>query len=451
MTLCVRPTEAYWREKRAGPPSRNRFDGKGTLAGAGNDTDGKTGPPFVDSDRPRASSLYERKPRRTLKTISTIMRKRTYTILTCFLIGAHGMLGGELKLLPFQGHLTDASGETIPDGVPVVQFKIYDAPVAGTAVWPGEVHMLSVNDGLVNTVLGSKSSMDFVDFGRTLYLELTVDANGDGRITEADSPLLPRQIILPSIFAVEASKMIYQNADERVAAGWEVLFGGQNPTTGLIPGSKLAEASVPLNRLSEKIGAQSLAEGASLANIQNGSIPGAKLETGAVGSDKISTGAVNEDHLADGSVTLRKMAPIDPGPKASAGQMAMSEVEPGFSFSSATYVPIEKLAIEIQTTGRPVEIFLVPDVNATPATGTWNMAGVNSSSVIGLFMDDELVAEQGSWIVSNASSVVRLGVPPSSVRFVRVPSAGFHRFDIRVRAVGGSSTLSGVQLLAIER
>lgn len=105
------------------------------------------------------------------------------------------------KLLPFQGHLTDAAGNVISDGAKVVQFKIYDAPVSGTAVWAGEAHKLSVNGGLVNTILGTKVSLNEVDFSVPTYLEITIDADGSGTINPADPPLLPRQVILPSNFA----------------------------------------------------------------------------------------------------------------------------------------------------------------------------------------------------------------------------------------------------------
>src|SRR4029450_2976648 len=83
-------------------------------------------------------------------------------------------------LLPFQGRHTDADGQAIPDGARLVQFKIYDAPVGGRAVWNGEVQKLSVNGGLVSTLLGTKADLSAVDFNRQIYLELTVDANGDG-------------------------------------------------------------------------------------------------------------------------------------------------------------------------------------------------------------------------------------------------------------------------------
>ena len=139
------------------------------------------------------------------------------------------------KLLPFQGYLTSADGKSI-DGARLLQFRIYDAPVGGKAVWAGEVQRLSVNAGMVNTILGSKNSLDTVNFGETCYLEITVDANGDNIIDAADPPLLPRQIVLPSVFAREAE-------DSRLLQGydWSLLFGNQEPGKGRLSFDILAK------------------------------------------------------------------------------------------------------------------------------------------------------------------------------------------------------------------
>src|SRR5688572_13425799 len=124
------------------------------------------------------------------------------------------------RLLPFQGRLSDANGAAIADGARVVQFKIYDAPVGGRAVWNGEVQKLSVNGGLVSTILGTKASLSGVDFNQELYLELTIDANADNQITLSDPPLLPRQSILPAVFAYEAG-----NSRTLDGYNWSPLFG----------------------------------------------------------------------------------------------------------------------------------------------------------------------------------------------------------------------------------
>ena len=66
------------------------------------------------------------------------MNKKTIikTALCAVLVGALGYsfaAKSETKLIPFQGKLTDASGQIIADGAIVVQFKMYDAPVGGQA------------------------------------------------------------------------------------------------------------------------------------------------------------------------------------------------------------------------------------------------------------------------------------------------------------------------------
>src|SRR5262245_60009724 len=84
------------------------------------------------------------------------------------------------KLLPFQARLTDASGQPVPDGARVVRFQLFSEAAGGTPLhsWSGEVHRTTVNGGLINVVLGTRASLEGVDFAKTLYLEITVDQNG---------------------------------------------------------------------------------------------------------------------------------------------------------------------------------------------------------------------------------------------------------------------------------
>jgi hypothetical protein len=169
-------------------------------------------------------------------------------------------------LLPFQGRLTDADGQAIADGARVVQFKIYDAPIGGRAVWNGEVQKLSVNAGLVSTLLGTKADLSTVDFNRQVYLELTVDANGDGSISPADPPLLPRQSILPAVFAVESA-----NSRLLEGHGWSALFGTNNPVDGTFLDSKIGDSSLTAAKLHD--------DAVTTAKIANGAVTRAKLDT----------------------------------------------------------------------------------------------------------------------------------------------------------------------------
>ncbi len=158
---------------------------------------------------------------------------RLYRNLGCFvLVGACVAAIPEIALgngltIPFQGYLTDSAGKAVADGTRLVQFKLFDAPVGGRLVWGGELHQLSVNAGLVNTRLGSKTSLDGVDFNLPLYLELTVDAQGmdelgAGVIDASDPPLLPRQRVVPAVFARTAAWA--RDAGKLEGHGWDRIL-----------------------------------------------------------------------------------------------------------------------------------------------------------------------------------------------------------------------------------
>jgi hypothetical protein len=198
---------------------------------------------------------------------------------SAFLLSSVSAQAGS-RALPFQGRLTDATGNAVPDGARIVQFKIYDAPVGGRAVWNGEVQNLTINAGLVSTLLGTKASLAGVDFNQDLFLELTVDANGDGEITLADPPLLPRQSILPAVFAQES-------ANARLLGGydWSALFGTNNPADGILLGSKIGAHTLDSSKL------------------QDNAVTATKIAAGAVSLAKLdATGATAGQSLTyDGS------------------------------------------------------------------------------------------------------------------------------------------------------
>jgi hypothetical protein len=185
----------------------------------------------------------------------------------------------ETKLLPFQGRLTDAAGAAIPDGAKVVEFKLYDAPTGGNVKWAGEVHKLSINGGLVNTMLGSKASLGSVDFSTPCYLQITVDANADSQITAADPPLLPRQSVVPSIFAMESLNS--RDAQMLQGSNWSSIISNGDPNTGTISGTRLTGASITQ----------------------------AQMAIGSVGISHLVDGAVTSPKLADGAVEARNLSP----------------------------------------------------------------------------------------------------------------------------------------------
>lgn len=189
------------------------------------------------------------------------------------------------RLLPFQGRLTDASGIPVANGAKVVQFRIYDAPTGGTALWNGEVQKLTVNGGLVSTLLGSKADLSAVDFNQALYLEITVDANGDNQITVADPPLLPRQSVLPAVFAVEAQSA--RDSQKLGGFDWSAIFATGNPATD----------SIPANRVSFPVGSLPATVIAA-----NNSIAANQLAPDAVDTSEIKDDAVTTAKIKDGTI-----------------------------------------------------------------------------------------------------------------------------------------------------
>ncbi|HAB18260.1 MAG TPA: phage tail protein [Verrucomicrobiota bacterium] len=183
------------------------------------------------------------------------------------------------RLLPFQGRLTDQNGVAVPDGVRLIQFNIFDIPSGGSPVWAGELHRTTVNGGLVNILLGSKTPFTGFDFDRQLYLELTVDVSGpnglpDNAITPADPPMLPRQAILPVVFAKEAA-----NSRKLNGYDWTPIFGTNDPTLS-IPVSKLADNSLPAS----------------------------KIVTNSIGSRQIAMGSIGADRIVPRSITTNELA-----------------------------------------------------------------------------------------------------------------------------------------------
>src|SRR5438034_4051677 len=186
------------------------------------------------------------------------------------------------RLLPFQGRLTDQNGVAVSNGVKLVQFKIYDVPTGGSPIWAGELHRTTVNGGLVNVMLGSKTPLSGVDFDKQLYLELTVDVSGptgqpDNAITAADPPMLPRQVILPVIFAKES-------ADSRLLDGydWSALFGTNNPARGTLLDSKIRDGSINATK------------------IQPGTITASQIAPQAITANLIGNGTITSNQIGSG-------------------------------------------------------------------------------------------------------------------------------------------------------
>lgn len=249
-------------------------------------------------------------------------------------------------LVPFQGRLLDAAGKPIPDGPKLILFQIFALPEEGSPIWAGELHRVTVNGGLVNVQLGSKNPLpsERADsptrsfFDGPLYLQITVDADGNNSITAADPPLLPRQLIQPPPYAQRSARADFavsatraQDATTLQGFDWSWLLsdGAKSPENAFISPDRL----------------------------KPGSLGPAQLGTGAVGPDKLF---------------IRQYA--YPGTNCPAGGVQFWSFEPpawptfrGGIFNPGPYFTVTSTAVDVwrtnaatfTSTGRPLCVQIV--------------------------------------------------------------------------------------------
>ncbi len=359
-------------------------------------------------------------------------------------------------MLPFQGYLTHSDGTTLPDGQRLVRFAIYDAPNSGRAVWPGEVHQLSVHAGLVNTILGSRVSLEKIDFSRPLYLEITVDGQtsgqvGHGTIGAEDPPLLPRQVLIPVPAAIRAYELGYRDSGGLVkGAGWEEVFDGGIPGAGRIGGEKLRDGSIAVEKLAGGITADQLAAGAALGNLLPGVISGELIAPNAVGSSHIAPEVINSGHLVAGAIDQSRLAPRPFAAQVNAGGVAISE--PIEYFNSGQIGPNEEravpgLAITLPATGRLIRIGLLVAPSGSGGTVAVGGGGYVEAHIL-FYEGDQLI---GRFV--SATSGGSISLPASGYSTLYLPSeAGKKEYSVRVQLKSGTAVEfgAGVRLVAYE-
>lgn len=308
------------------------------------------------------------------------MKTSVVLLAACFVMGVGALISTQAappRLLPFQGRITDASGTPVADGAKVVQFKIYDAPTGGTAVWNGEVQKITVNGGLVSTLLGSKADLAAVDFNQALYLEITVDANADNQITVADPPLLPRQSVLPAVFAVEA-----QSARDSVKLqgfDWSAVFDNGNPATGNIPANRVTfpVGSLPatvINANKSIVAGQLALNAVDTTEIKDNAVTTAKIKDGEVKTGDLADGAVTSLKILDGTIVNADLASASITPDRLLPQFAIfAQKEPTSAATAGAIVSNQwtKATLNTDMTTESAKLgdaeFAHPDIELTAA------------------------------------------------------------------------------------
>lgn len=330
------------------------------------------------------------------------------------------------QILPFQGRLSDASGQPIPDGARLIQFQIFSEPSGGGLLWAGEVHRATVNSGLVNVMLGSRNALprDRSDqpgksfFDQQLYLQITVDANKDNQIDAADAPLLPRQTILPLPFAAESG--VSRNSQKLAGYDWSALFGVNSPA-GTINGSRI--------------------ENITSNSISPGTINAGLIARGSITSNQIAPLTISANEIADGAITQAKRAPAN---------IQISDVGSFACEACSSDAEVPNLTVTLTTRGGPVFVGLVSAPSGDDTSYIMFKGGTERTGRVMIFDGAKAVASAYFWTIINQASATG-AFPVSTVNHVYFPDAGTHTFKVKIRKeAGGVMIVNLARLVAYE-
>lgn len=120
-------------------------------------------------------------------------RRICFSVLILLLASQHGW-GQIPQTISYQGVLTDAGSDAVPDGNYNVTFRLYEVATGGTPLWE-EAQLIAVTSGIFNVILGSVIPLNLA-FDNPYWLGVTVGAG---------SELTPRIQLTSSAYSMNAA------------------------------------------------------------------------------------------------------------------------------------------------------------------------------------------------------------------------------------------------------
>ena len=119
-------------------------------------------------------------------------------------------------VMSYQGRLTDATGNPVPDAGYNVRFRIYDANIGGTLIWE-ESQAVTTVDGLFDVTLGTSNPLDTSIFQEAeRWLGIRVNS---------DPEMIPRVQLTTTPFAFIAGQADYLTVDPYVNETGDTVTG----------------------------------------------------------------------------------------------------------------------------------------------------------------------------------------------------------------------------------
>ncbi|MCH7878058.1 MAG: hypothetical protein IH914_01940 [candidate division Zixibacteria bacterium] len=203
------------------------------------------------------------------------------------------------QTISYQGRLTDAAGDPVPD-VPIrVKFIIYRDAVGGAILWNSGTQVVTPTDGLFTYPLGSNVVLPDNLFTDTIrYLGITVDV---------DPELTPRERFRTVPYAYQALRA--DTADISVT-----VFDGAITSVKLAANSvksvHIVDGTITSTDISNSTitATDMAANSVGAAQIQSNAVNNSKMTNNSIGSAEVIDNSLTASDLAAGSVTGSEIA-----------------------------------------------------------------------------------------------------------------------------------------------
>ncbi len=201
------------------------------------------------------------------------------------------------RTISYQGVLTDAQGNLIPDGNHTLTLKLYDAATNGSLLFI-ETQTVPVVKGVFNAIIGSVTALPAsLAFDRAYFLGVSVDGGAE---------LSPRTPLTAAPYALRAERASVAEALIPNAGGVVTRLNGQSGDINLIGGGA---TTVSQSGNNIQIFSTGGGGGTGIQGVQStdGSID-IQNPTGPVANISIAANSITSDKIADGSIAGNDIA-----------------------------------------------------------------------------------------------------------------------------------------------
>jgi hypothetical protein len=166
-------------------------------------------------------------------------------------------------------------------------------------------------------------------------------------------------------------------------------------------------------------------------NLQSSAATTAKYAALSVDALALGASSITTAKIADGSITQLKRAELT----YSSGVTSST-----FTSTSSSYVDIDNLSVSFTSTGRPVQLMLVPaDPSAVSGIAALNSSSGTAITYFKFIRDSTDLCEIVLGEVKTGASNSFNYMPVSSLQHIDVPSAGTYTYKVQGKISTGSS------------